>query len=64
MVQYESMKRQKGTGKSIIATARKMSKIVWYMLMREEEFKTSLMVDTKLDSVIQSMREKALCESA
>ena len=64
MVQYESMKRQKGTGKSIIATARKMSKIVWYMLMREEEFKTSLMVDTKLDSVIQSMREEALCESA
>jgi len=63
-VQYESMKRQKGTGKSIIATARKMSKIVWYMLMREEEFKTSLMVDTKLDSVIQSMREMALCESA
>ncbi len=56
---YESMKRMKGTGKTIIATARKLSKIVWSMLTRGEEFNVGLMTDRKLESVSKSMRTTA-----
>jgi len=44
------------SGKSIIATARKLSKIVWFMLMREEVFNVGLMTDDFLESKIDSMR--------
>jgi len=56
MERYEAMKRAKGSGKSIIATARKMSKIVWFMLTREEEFNVGLMTDNSLEKKIDSMR--------
>jgi len=56
MERYEAMKRAKGSGKSIIATARKMSKIVWFMLTREEEFNVELMTDNALEKKIDSMR--------
>jgi transposase len=56
MERYEAMKLVKGSGKSIIATARKMSKIVWFMLTREEEFNVSLMTDNSLEKKIDSMR--------
>jgi len=56
MERYEAMKSVKGSGKSIIATARKMSKIVWFMLTREEEFNVGLMTDESLERKIASMR--------
>ncbi len=56
MERYEAMKTVKGSGKSIIATARKLSKIVWFMLMREEVFNVGLMTDDFLESKIDSMR--------
>ena len=56
MRRYEAMKRVKGSGKSIIATARKMSRIVWYMLTREEAFNISLMTDKSLEKKIETMR--------
>jgi len=56
MEHYEAMKTVKGSGKSIIATARKMSKIVWCMLTREEEFNVRLMTDKSLEKKIDSMR--------
>ena len=56
MRRYEAMKRVKGSGKSIIATARKMSKIVWYMLTREEAFNIALMTDKTLERKIETMR--------
>ena len=56
MERYEAMKSVKGSGKSIIATARKMSKIVWFMLTREEEFNVGLMTDDSLERKIASMR--------
>ena len=56
MERYEAMKIVKGSGKSIIATARKMSKIVWFMLTREEEFNVGIMTDDSLEKKIDSMR--------
>ena len=56
MEQYEAMKTVKGSGKSIIATARKLSKIVWFMLTREEAFNVGLMTDDSLEAKIESMR--------
>ncbi|HCX96339.1 MAG TPA: hypothetical protein DHU26_05060 [Spirochaetaceae bacterium] len=56
MERYEAMKTAKGTGKSIIAMTRKLSKIVWCMLTREEEFNVGLMTDRKLEHISKFMR--------
>ena len=56
MKRYEAMKTVKGSGKSIVATARKMSKIVWFMLTRKEEFNVGFMTDNSLEKKIDSMR--------
>jgi hypothetical protein len=48
MQRYEAMKSGKGSGKSIIATARKMATIIWHMLSNDVEFDVSKMVDQKL----------------
>jgi hypothetical protein len=56
MERYEAMKTVKGSGKSIIATARKLSKIVWFMLTREEAFNVGYMTDDSLEAKIESMR--------
>ena len=37
MHRYAAMKEHKGSGKAIIATARKLGKIVWYMLRKDEK---------------------------
>ena len=47
MQRYEAMKKSKGSGKSIIATARKVAVIIWHMLSEEEDFDTGKMVDRK-----------------
>lgn len=56
MERYVEMKKNKGSGKSIIATARKLSKIIWCMLRAEEEFNPDLMVDKKLLKRAETMR--------
>ena len=56
MERYTEMKRNKGSGKSIIATARKLSKIIWCMLSSSEEFNPALMIDKKLLKKAESMR--------
>ena len=38
------MKKNKGSGKSIIATARKMAEIVWAMLSDKQDFDSSKML--------------------
>ena len=43
MRRYEKLKTNKGSGKSIIATARKISVIVWHMLIKNEPFNAKLM---------------------
>lgn len=44
MQRYEYMKKNKGSGKSIIATARKMAEIVWAMLSDKQDFDSSKMM--------------------
>lgn len=45
LVNYKNMKEAKGAGKSIIATSRKLARIVFVMLCRREEFNPSLMIN-------------------
>ena len=59
MTRYEMMKRSKGSGKSIIATARKVSCIIRTMLTNEKEFDCSLMLDKKIRNTADSMRNLA-----
>jgi transposase len=59
MERYNVMKGNKGSGKSIIATARKVSKIIWCMLAAGEEFNVNLMVDKRLKAKADAMRAEA-----
>jgi transposase len=59
MKRYEMMKKNKGSGKSIIAAARKVAEIIWHMLTEEKEFDCSLMVDKKLNKKAASMMAAA-----
>jgi hypothetical protein len=60
MQRYEALKRRRGTGKSIIATARKLAIIIWHMLSKDEEFSLALMADRKLGRKAETMSETAL----
>ena len=55
MQRYEAMKKSKGSGRAIIATARKMAVVIWNMLTGDVEFDIGLMVDRKLAKKAESM---------
>jgi hypothetical protein len=57
MSRYEFLKRNKGSGKSIIATARKLAMIIWHMLSKGEAFDAERMTDKTLARKAVSMRE-------
>jgi hypothetical protein len=59
MQRYEVMKQNKGSGKSIIATARKLAAIIWHILSKDEEFNPLLMIDKRLIKKASSLREVA-----
>jgi len=52
------MKVHKGSGKTIIATARKLSKIIWYMVKNDTLFDPFKMTDPKIERIIYEMREE------
>lgn len=56
MERYMAMKKEKGSGKTIIATARQLSRIIWCMLTEDVPFDESLMVDRKLNRKANSMQ--------
>jgi transposase len=56
MLRYQAMKPHKGSGKTIIATARKLSKIVWYMLRNGEPFDPLRMTDPHIRKIAFEMR--------
>jgi transposase len=60
MRQYEALKRRRGSGKTIIATARKLAIIIWHMLSKDEEFSLALMADRKLTRKAEVMSQTAL----
>ena len=55
MERYEAMKKGKGSGKAIVATARKMATVIWNMLTEEVEFDLVKMVDRKLAKKAEAM---------
>jgi transposase len=60
MERYEALKGRKGSGKSIIATARKAAVIIWHMLSAGEVFNVSQMVDRRLAKKAESMSRVTL----
>jgi transposase len=69
MQRYEAMKKGKGSGRAIIATARKIAVIIWNMLTGDVGFDVGLMVDRKLGkksggmSRAEGVARKALAET-
>ena len=55
MQRYVAMKKSKGSGRAIIATARKLAIIIWHMLSEEVEFDIGMMADGKLKMKSESM---------
>jgi len=54
------MKPYKRSGKTIIATARKLSKIIWYMLKNDTLFDPFKMTDPKIQRIMFEMRKEAM----
>jgi transposase len=59
MQRYEVMKRSKGSGKSIIAAARKIATFIWHMLNEDVEFDIGKMVDQKAAKKAEDMSKSA-----
>lgn len=53
---YEAMKKNKGSGKAIIAIARKLAVIIWHMLNYNQPFNIGLMTDKNLKQKAENMR--------
>ena len=64
MQRYELMKAAKGSGKTIIATARKIAVIIWRMLSEDVEFEVGKMIDRKLAQKSESMSNQAMAENS
>jgi transposase len=55
MGRYTAMKTEKGSGKTIIATARMLSNIIWYMLRTHVPFDPKRMTDPGLRKIAREM---------
>jgi transposase len=60
MLRYRQIKQRHGSGKAIIATARKLSTIVWTLLTEDKEYDAAVLDDPALRSLAQAMSEEAL----
>jgi len=60
MQRYAMLKQQKGSGRSIIATARKLSTVIWHMLTKDEEFDPLRMTDAAVRKTAKEMRAAAV----
>lgn len=59
MKRYAMLKTRKGSGRSIIATARKLSTIIWHMLKNDEEFDPGRMTDLGIHRLAKEMQAAA-----
>ena len=64
MQRYEKLKTAKGSGKTIIATARKIAVIIWRMLREDAEFEEGKMVDRNLAQKSERMSRQARAEDS
>jgi transposase len=60
MLQYSRMKPQKGSGRTIIATARKLSEIIWHMLHEGRPFDEARMMSPEIRQKAMEMQAAAL----
>ncbi len=60
MRRYAAMKPHKGSGKTIIATARKLSRVIWCMLQKDQPFDPVRMTDPELMKLAEEMRTAAV----
>jgi transposase len=59
MQRYVAMKKSKGSGRAIIATARKLATIIWHMLSEDLEFDIGMMVERELERKSETMSNAA-----
>ena len=59
MQKYAAMKPHKGSGETIIATVRKLSKVIWYMLRYDQPFDPLRMTDPELNKLARAMNMAA-----
>jgi transposase len=59
MTSYRNMKKNKGSGKAIVATARKLTKIIWTMLTNDEEYKKEKLNNALNNETINNVSDKA-----
>lgn len=60
MERYRRMKSMKGSGRSIIATARGLSEIIWHMLTKDEPFDEARMKNPEIRRKAAEMQAAAL----
>lgn len=60
MRRYRNIREYKGSGKAIIAIARKMSKLIWTMLTNNEEYDPIKLNNEKIKRIAESMRKKSI----
>lgn len=60
MERYDRLKRVKGSGRSIIATARCLSEIIWHMLTNGESFDEARMMNPEIRRKAMEMQAAAL----
>ncbi len=60
MIQYRSIKKRKGSGKALIAIARKFTKLIWTLLMNDELYDIEKLSQSVYLEKIISMQEKQL----
>lgn len=57
MIQYRHLKEQKGSGKALIAIARKLTKVIWTLLTKDEDYDREKLSAGKYLEKMLSMRE-------
>ena len=62
MQRYDRMKKEKGSGRSIVATARVLSEIIWHMLTKQEPFDEARMIDPALFKKSMEMHKVSIAE--
>jgi len=54
---YRKLKKNKGSGKALVATARKLTKVIWTLLSNDEEYNSSKMtalVDNEIIDIAEA----------
>jgi transposase len=65
MIQYRNIKKRKGSGKALVAIARKFTKIIWFLLTRDELYnKEKLSKECYLDKIISMQQEQIKKDAA